>query len=474
MRIFWKYFFGFLTLGILIIFYFLKTDLGHQNLGYFIENYLSKQTYNKIEVYSLNLEKYPYLTIELQVNETAKVTLKGEVSKYSINMYYHLVGDSFRFNNFLLENKVDVQGKLSGPFSSLHVKGYGKIFGGEVKYDFINTSKEIKAMSIEMKKVDSEKILTFLEQKALLKGSTDIDAQFNLFSKYDKQGKVKIYMHKAFISQISEDIPFVWNSTIEFENMDYKYKGDIRSDIGTVILNNGYYDRSKKVDNGNYEIHVKDLAYFEKILKGKYQGTLDLNGSLMYDNYNGLLVIKGHTAEFGGDLSYIYKKNNIDFKLKAVSLGRLLKKFSYPVFFSSDIYGTISFDIKEEILIINTKLKNTRFKDTKLSDIIDSKLKTDLLAGVYNKSCFLAGYQNSVFSSTLKIDNGKNHIYLTDTKMNTLNNSIDSKLEMKLEEQEIYGEIYGTLEDPKVWIDKSKFFKHETKRRVGSWLGTTE
>ena len=130
--------------------------------------------------------------------------------------------------------------------------------------------------------------------------------------------------------------------------------------------------------------------------------------------------------------------------------------------------------MKEKILIINTKLKQTHFKHTKLSDIIYDKLKVDMLVGGYDQSYFLAGYQDSVLSSTLKIDNGINYIYLTDTKMNMLNNSINSKFEMKLKNQEIVGKIYGTLKNPKVWINKRKYFQHETKRHLGSWLRTTK
>jgi len=474
MKIFWKYFFGLFILGILFIFYLLKTELGNQNLRYLLANYLSKETYNKIELISLDLKKYPYLVMELQVNDSAKVILKGEISQYTINMYYHLVGDSFHFNNFLLEDAVDIEGKLTGAFASLKVRGYGKAFDGVVIYNFINTPKEIKDMTIKMKNVSSQKLLKFLESKPLIKGSVDIDTNLSIFSKYNKKGSTTIHMDKAFIPQIAKDISFVVNSNIKFEGMDYKYEADMNSSIGRARLKNGEYCRGTQLDKGEYIIDFKDISYLKKELRGKYQGRLNLYGSFIYDNYSEQIVLKGETSQFGGNISYIYQNNDIDFKLKLVSLEKLLRKFSYPVLFSSNINGTISYNLEEKILLINTDLKDTHFKHTKLSDIIYDKLKIDILLGAYDKSYFSAAYQGSILSSTLKLDNGENYIYLTDTKISTLTNGINSKFEMKLQGQEIYGKIYGTLKDPKVWINKNKFFENETKRHLGSWLGTTK
>ena len=470
MRGLWKYLFGLLILGIVVFFYLFKTDLGHQNIKYFIEDYLSKKTFNKIKVRTLNFDKYPYLTMELQVNETATVILKGKVSKYHIDMYYHLIGDSFSFNNFLLDSPVDVQGKLIGPFSSLLVRGYGSIFGGKIKYNFINTPKKIKSMNIELKKVESEKILKFLEQKSLIKGLVDIDAQFNIFSTYEKKGQTKIYMDEACIPEVSHKIFFVLNSLIEFQDMDYRYEGNLSSRIGTLSVDKGHYYRSKKIANAQYIINIKDLSYFEKSLKDRSHEVLKLNGTLLYDYYSGLLILKGNTSQFGGELSYIYKKNSIDFKLKSVSLEALLKSFSYPVLLSSNIDGTMNFSLKEKILLINTELTKTHFKRSEFTDMIYNKLDIDILEGNYNQSSFLAGYKNYLLYSTLKIDNGTNHLSLIDSKVNVLDNTVDTKFDIKLEKKELYGKIQGTLENPKIWIDKSKLFTNETKNKLDSWL----
>ena len=469
MRSFFKYFFWLLSSGTLVIFYFLNTYAGHQNLVYLLENFLSKKTYNKIKVHSLNIEKYPYLEMQLQVNDTAEVMLKGEVNKYNIDMYYHLVGDSFQFNSFKIEDKVDLEGDLSGAFSSLMVRGDGQAFEGNVNYEFIKIPTKIKEMNIIMRAVSGQKVLKFLKQEPHVVGSVDIDARFKFFSKYEKEGQTKIYMKKAFMPKVAPDVPFMLNATIDFKNIEYKYTGDIQSDIGTLVVTEGIYHKTKKVVSANYKLHLKELAYFENFLKHKYKGGLNTRGSVHYDNG---LEVKGNTDKFGGELAYVYKKEKIDLKLKAVSLEHLLNQFSYPVLFTSKVYGDINYEMKDKILLINTDLKETRFRQTKLTNMLYTTTGIDMLSEVYNKSTFSGGYQNSVLSSILKIDNGKDHIYLTDTKMNSINNKVNAKFEIKMQGQELYGDIYGTLQDPKVSVDMKRLLKYQMNKQLGSWLGT--
>ena len=469
MRTFWQYFFGVLFLGVFIIFYFLKTDSGHQNLGYFIEDYLSAKTYNKIEVISLNLEKYPHIEIELQVNNRANITLKGEFNQYNIEMKYHLKGDSFHFNEFYLNDTIDVNGEVIGSFSSLLIKGEGRVFDGDIEYSFVNTPYEIKDMSVQMKKVNSQKIFTFFKERSLLSGSVDIYANFDYFSKYLKEGQLKIYMQDAFIPNLIKDTPLILNSTIDFKGVEYRYVADISSDIGEVILKDGYYHDGEKIVKVDYSVHLKNLAYFEKILKHNYQGALDLNGTLVYNTDNGSIEIDGYTHQFEGELSYLYKKEHIDVTLKEVSLERLLKQFSYPILFLSKIDGKIHFDIKEKSIIVNTELRDTRFVSSELTQMLYDKAGIDMLAEVYDKSFFSAGYYNSTFSSSLKIDNGKSHVYLTDTTLNLIDDRIDSNFEIKMQGQEIHGEVHGILKEPKIWIDKKKIMEYQMNKHLG-WL----
>jgi hypothetical protein len=469
MRIFVKYFLWLLCLLTVLFFYFLNTTLGHQHLGYLIEDYLSKKTYNDIKVHSLNLKNYPYIIMNITVNNTANILLKGEVDNYRINMDYHLKGKSFKFNDFSIDDNIELLGSLEGAYSNLLVEGKGSLFDGDILFGFTKVPTKIKDMNIILKSVNSQKILKFLKKPRLIRGEADIEATFESFSKYKKRGQAKIIMTKAVMPDVAPDVPFSLNANINFDDIAYKYIGKIDSKIGNLIIKNGEYHQSKKVAQANYELHLKDLAYFEKFLKHRYIGSLDTNGSVVYSN--GLLV-KGYTNKFGGKLSYSYKKKNIDLNLKEVYLERLLEQFSYPILLRSDVSGTINYDMKDKIVLIDTELKKTRFIKTKITSMLYDTAGIDLLSGTYDNSTFTGGYQNNLLSSELRIDDGKSHLYLIDTKMNSKNNKVNSKFEIKMQGQEIYGDIYGTLKDPKVSVDMSRLLKYQMNKQMGAWLGT--
>ncbi|MBU1668041.1 hypothetical protein KKC13_06445 [bacterium] len=469
MRILLKYFLWLLSFGTLVIFYFLNTNLGEQSLGFFLEDYLSKTTKNEIKVLHLAIHQYPHLSMKLKVNNGANVLLEGEVNQTSVDMNYHLVGETFRLNGFYLEDRVDVRGRLLGPFSNLRIDGQGELFEGNGRYSFIKVPNSFQDMNFTLNKAKSQNVLKFLKQKPLIEGLVDIDAQFKRFSTYEKQGRTVVHMKKALMPTVAPAALFTLSSTIDFNDIQYKYIADMHSDIGTLKIKNGKYHQTKKSAEAEYELHLNDLAYFEKFLKYKYRGALDTIGKVTYTNQ---LVIQGHTKKFGGDLEYLYQDKKIDLNLKAVSLESLLSQFSYPALFSSKVYGSINYDMNDKIVLINTDLKETRFKQTQMINMIYNASGIDMLAEQYDQSSFQGGYQNELLSSTLKIDNGVSHLYLTDMKLNAQNNNVNSNFEIKMQGQEIFGEIYGTLKNPQVSVDMRKLLKYQMSKQLSGWLGT--
>jgi len=209
MRIFWKYFLSLLTLLIIVLFYFISTKSGNKDLKYLIGNYLSKETSNKIVVHSLDLDKYPYIIIKLEINHKSKMTLKGKITPYSTNMEFYLKGDSFKFDNFYLKDKIDIRGKFWGSFSYLHIRGDGYIFGGYTKYHLVNTPKNIEDFNITMKKVDIRKISYFLEQKPFINGLVDITFSLHSSSRSVTASGSTVEKTVKCQSQLAQRLPVV-------------------------------------------------------------------------------------------------------------------------------------------------------------------------------------------------------------------------------------------------------------------------
>jgi hypothetical protein len=279
-------------------------------------------------------------------------------------------------------------------------------------------------------------------------------------------------MQSASFSHIKEHLPFVLKTTIDFQGVEYLYHADMDADIGRLVLKNGEYHDGKQIATGEYKLYIKDIADLKKLLNHNHQGGLETSGTVTYNTKSKLIEIEGYTYQFGGELSYLYKNEYFDMRLKGVSLKRILEQLSYPVLFVSDIDGRVEFYMNNRRVIINTLLKNTRFLPSKLSRMIYEKSSIDILKEVYDKSSFSGGYQNSLLSSTLKIDNGTNHIYLTDTTLNVVSRKIDSKFEVKMQEEELLGEIHGTVDEVNVWIDKERFMEYQTDKYLSDWFRT--
>ena len=454
----------------MVIFY-LNTSFGHYSMIKGLSFVLSKQTNNNLEVSSLNISNYPKISMNIKINNGATVFLEGVVNSKEIDMDYHLVGNRFKYNTIHLNDKFDIKGHVSGLLWQPFITGEGKVFDGEVVFSFIKMSKTFKNLKVALRGVNSKKVLIYLKKRPLLRGKADITAHFQYFSTYKNDGEARIQIKKATMPSVSSSVPFTFKSKIKFKDMEYFYNIGIKSDIGNMIISDGYYDKRKHEAKAKYALDLKELAYFEKLLKHKYRGDFQSTGTLSYNKKD--LVITGESNNFEGLLGYKYFNQKLELTLNGVSLVKLLKSFSYPTLLSAKVSGSIDYNIKDKIVLLNTTLRKTKFRKTKMTEMIFNTTGIDMLKDTYNDSSFVGGYQNAVLYSTLKIDNGNDkHIYLTDTRMYSKTNAIKSKFEVKIEGEKLYGSIYGTLKNPSVSIDMQKSLNYQMHKRLGSLLGT--
>jgi len=472
MRLFWKYLFWILSFLTIIVFYLLNSSLGNNAISQILSSYLSSKTKNDLKVSELDIRQYPKISMKIKINERATATFKGLFNRSSLDMQYHLVGDSFKYNRIDLDDKIDIVGHISGSLSQPYVEGDGKIFDGEVAFSFSKLHKSFKNLKIALRKVESKKLLIYLKKRPILEGKADVNAYFKEFSRYTKEGEALVYMEHATMPLVSGDALFAFKSKIAIKDMEYHYDIGIKSDIGNMLVENGYYHKSKHDFKATYAVEINDLSYFKNFLKHNYRGCFASEGEVRYSKKNEL-TINGKSNTFGGVLNYRYLKEKVELKLQGVSLEKLLHLFSYPPLLSAEVYGSIDYHPKDKMALINTELKKTKFRQSKMTQMVLKTTGIDMLKETYDKSSFVGGYQNGVLSSILKIDNGVDkHIYLTDTKIVSKTNAIESKFEVKIAKEELYGTIYGTLKHPKVSVDMQKLLKYQLNKQIGNWLGT--
>ena len=470
MNVLFKYILWLLSLFSLVIYYFLGTTLGHVSIGYMVANYYSKKMDNKLEILSLNIENYPFIIAEIKINGTADLSLKGNSDSDNMDMSYHLRGESFKWSGQHVLHPINLKGTLNGKLSELLIKGEGEVFYGETNYSFIKKSTSVEELEVLLNDISSNHLVKFLKYDLELKGDMDVILNFEHFSSFRKKGKATISMKKATMPKVSGEVEFSLDGTIGYRDLLRDFFVDIDSDIGKLRVANGYYNKSAGLMKAEYGLRINDLSDFEKFLGHEYKGTFDTAGNVKYETEK--LSLIGDTNTYGGLLKYNYKNNYLEIEFNAVSLEKLLRQISFPALLSSKVYGTASYDIEEDIVLVNTKLKETRFRRTKMTDKVYELTDIDILKDVYDNSLLTGGYQNSILTSFLQIDNGINHLYLRNTQMNSKTNKITADFEVAIDGQEFVGEIYGTLEDPKVNLDISKLIRYQINKKIENFFGT--
>lgn len=470
MSILLKYFFWLLSLFSLGVYFLLGTQLGHVSLSHFVAEHYSKTMNNKIEVLSLNIDKYPIIEAEMRVNDKALLSIYGVPDKDDMNLTYHLRGDTFEWDDYSISEPVDVKGRMDGAYSELLISGKGKVFDGNISYSFIRKPNRLEKMKVNLKKVQSKPLLKFLSYKNILEGRIDVFLDFEYFTSYRRKGSAKVSMPKGTIPLVSKDVEVNLEAEVLIKDLLHEFSADIKSDLGKLRIGNGHYNRAANITTADYGLHINELSYFEDFLKHKYTGSLNTAGRVEYDN--GDLQLHGDSTTDGGLLKYNYKNDYIDIDFKGVDLEKILRQLSFPPLLSAKVYGSASYDINEQIIMVNTKLKGTRFRRTKMTDKLYKMAGINVLKDVYNDSVFTAGYQDSILTSLLKIDNGVNHLYLKNTQMNSKTNKITADFEVKIDGQQFIGDIYGTLEHPKVNVDMSKLIKYQIKKKINNFFGT--
>ncbi len=469
MKIFLKYLLWLFGFSILSFFYLFFTELGHKTLGSIISKYISLKTNNKLVVLNFNPDNYPQLMLDIKVNDTATVHLEGRANSDKIEMTYHLQGKKYHWNKFFIDSPIDVKGEMMGLVSHLTVEGKGSVFDGNITYRFLKMPKKFKEMEIRLSDAKSKEVLKFLKQKPLIRGRVNINSQFKIFSKQERDGVAKVTMSRGFMPSVAPYVPFQLQATIGFKEMAYRVEGHINSDIGSLHLKDGYYHQTKKEGEAKYVLHLTELSYFDEILKRRYTGRLDTNGSMVYKDKK--IRVEGVADKFDGEIIYLYTKERLSLKLKQIALEKLLKQLNYPTLLTAKVEGKVDVNIKDKTMLIDTRLKKARFRRTKMTDMILSATKIDMLTDVYDDSSFVAGYHNEQLGAVLKIDNKVNHIYLNNATLNRKKNTIDSDFEVKINGQEIFGRITGSLKNPSVNVDIKRLIKEQIEKKIDSLLG---
>lgn len=451
----------FISIGLFYLFY---TSLGNKHLYDLVSYTLSHKSNLKIEVKSIDLDQYPHVIVEMNIEKKAKLILNGLITANSIDMDYILTSECIASDICEINDDIDIGGHINGPYSRMQVQGKGKALDGYVNYNALKFTDKVKDLTLTMSDINSTKLFTLMGYDALIKGKADVYANFKLMEKNNMQGSFSYDVKDNNFS----GLPLNLHAKVNLEGMKHTFLADITSPYLKLNITNGQYDQDTKLAKAFYILDIKDLSKIETLLGNKYLGPFYAMGEMKYDKY---LSISGLSKSYGGMLDYLFEKDGLHVKLEAVSFMDLMKIFPYPPMLDAAATGDIYYNFIQETLVVNTALNNAKVVHTDLVNVIRQKSGVDLLQETFNNSRLDATYHNGILLGDLQLANKDSHLFLTSTKMDTNNHTINAYFDFKVQEQEFSGKVYGSLGDLDVNLDMQKLIKYQMEKQLDSIMG---
>jgi len=464
MQKFFKYLFYILLLPFIILIYLTYTPHGNNIFYSLLSKKLSKKTDLLIEIQSLDIWNYPKLSIEMNIAKKAKLALWGHLDDSLVAMDYTLTSDCIATDICEIDDDIHISGHVEGPFTKLSLTGKGTALDGNVTYSAIKYPDKAEDVAIQMRDVNSSKLLKLLGQTAVIKGKANTNINFSLMAEHHKNGHITYDVKDRNFKGIPLDL----HTKVDIVDEKHTFIIDVQSPYFTLNVLKGQYNQEKKRANASYILDVKELSKLETLLGYKYKGQFFARGEVSYDTF---VKITGLSKSFGGITEFIFERDGLKIHLENILLEEMMHLFPFTPMLTAHVTGDIYYNLIQETLVVNTKLNNAKFIHTKLVDVIREKSKVNLLKESFNDSPLDLVYHDSQILGELRLKNEHNHIYLTSAKIDTNESNINAYFDFKVQKQEFSGKIFGSLDKPNVNLNMQKLIRYQMDKQVDKMIG---
>ncbi|MBT8348713.1 MAG: hypothetical protein HKP62_04610, partial [Sulfurovum sp.] len=356
---------------------------------HFVSHKLSKKSGLEIDVKSIDLNNYPHVLVAMNIEKKAKLILNGQINHNSLHMDYKLTSECIRNDVCQIDDTIDINGHINGPYNRIHVSGQGRALDGNIIYNALKFTDKIEDLNLTMRDINSTKLFTLLGHDTLIQGKADVDVDFTLIGKVNREG--------SFTYDVKDNnfsgIPLNLHTKVNLNGTQHTFIAEIASPYLNLNISKGHFNQDKKIATAFYTVDIKDLSHLETLLGYKYLGPLYAMGEITFDKY---LSISGLSKSYGGMIDYLFEKDGLYIKLEDVSFSEFMKIFPYPPMIEADTRGNIYYNFIQETLVINTKLTNAKVVHKDLVNVIREKTGVFLQEETFDNSTLDTSYHNGI------------------------------------------------------------------------------
>lgn len=405
-----------------------------------------------------------YLTFDGLVEKHYKLKLNGPLSRKWINMDYQLSAARLPSPVCTIEDDINITGHLYGPYTRLFLRGEGTGLNGKINFDTLKVYNELKDLNIHMDGIHANKLYTLLGLTNLPQGKATLDAHFKYLNKKTKKGIFTYTLDDAHY----QTLPLTLSSNFHIDNDLYTFNADINLNEIKSKISKGTYNAAQKHTHAFYTLDIKDLEQAKTLLGHKYLGAFNAMGEI---DYQESIHIKGLSKSFQGMTEFLYKDEILYVDFKDASFKAIMEMLDYPSYLEANTNGSLNYNFKKELLLVNTKLNDAQFLPSKLVEKAYREADVNLLYETFDASQLEIKYHNNIITGSIKLSNLDNHIYLTDAHIDTKLKEINAYFDIYIHNKELTGKIYGSLKKPKIDLNMQKFIAHEMDKQIDSMGG---
>lgn len=346
----------FLILGsvialLILLIMFLFSSTGNNIIKPYVEKMIKEKSgYDvKFETFRIGFSD---LNLKGDINKEIFLNLNGPYSIFSRSFDVEYKVDIKNLKSFGLElnENMNLYGKVSGNINNFNANASGKFLDSDVKIMANIIDMKPYTLKIDANGLNLAKSLPLAKQPLYAFGSVDINADIQ-----NAQGKATINAkdirlnEKVFKNDLNISLPqntmLSGISELKMQGETINAKTYLNSNLSleASAKNTTINLKTKHIDS-DFDIKLNDLSKLEPFTKQKLIGNLDILGAISIEDKK-LSLFDAKVLGLDGDIKANVKDENLQIKLKDVSLSKVLEMLNQPNLSSGKINADISSNI---------------------------------------------------------------------------------------------------------------------------------
>ena len=458
-------------------YFLLFTSPGNSMVKPYIEKKLTSSLGMEVKLPVFKL-RFSSIDIDSTLKGKKFATIRGNFGIFNknVDINYEVTVDDIKIfskiANYPLSGKLATNGKITGTFDNLNVKGDVELADGKAEYLFKTVGKQPKLLNVKADGLKLDKILKMINKPVFSYGDVYLTANITNLNIDNLNGDVvvnvkngktdKLVLKKEF-DMDNANITYKADAKININKSIANIVTDLNSSVGTINLFDTKFNIKSLLADGKFKVYVGDLSKLYFVTKTPLKGKATITGDFKKDKD---LTVNAHSDIFKGKVDINLVNNDLKGKAEKLRLVEVLEMLNYPKIFNSEMNADLNYNLLSGKGKLQAKLLDGRILPNKLSFILKNLAKFDITKEVYKVTTVDSNVNKNEILTDLHLESRLTKIDSKQTYFNTLTKKIDSNLSIMIAKKPLKVKVKGDINKPDISVDVKDYFKGELKNQA--------